>query len=141
MSVPTDGNAVLTLLGYISTFIVTVLGAAVTVTWKLAAERRATEEKFDTKFEAARAERRDEIAASERNIGEGIRAVQENTRLLEAQVNKNAKEVGEFIRDKFVRRDDFEGMKNDIRDMNQKLDRIAQNMREDRNDRDHVSPR
>jgi ABC-type protease/lipase transport system fused ATPase/permease subunit len=130
--VPSDGNAVLTLLGYISTFIVTLVGAAVTVTFKLAAERRAVEEKMEARFEAARAERRREIEAAERNAGEGIKAVREK-----------ANEIELWTRDNLVRREDFkiavEGLSRTVERIDNKLDRIAQNIREDRIDRDASS--
>jgi hypothetical protein len=130
MSAPPDGNAALTLLGYVSTFVITVVGAAVTVTWKLAAERRMTEDKFDKKLEATRMERRKEIEISERLTGEGIRAVREKTNEIEL-----------WTRDNLVRREDFktafEGLTRAVEKIDDKITRIGQNMREDRIERDH----
>lgn len=130
MNTSWEGNAVLTLLGYVSTFIITILGAAVTVTWKLANERRAVEERMDVKLEALRKERREDIEASERNSGEGVKAVRE-------KIN----EIELWTRDNLVRREDFktavEGLTRNFDKMDTKLDWIIQNNREGRINQDH----
>lgn len=129
-----DGSVILQIVGYAGAGLVTV----VTTTWAIATkliDKRISDatavlrEERVASFEAARKERTDEIDASTRLAGEAMSAIREKVTQVEL-----------WGRDNYVLRSDFrsavDGFTKSMDRINDKLDRIAEGMKGDRDARD-----
>lgn len=135
-----DGSLVLQVIGYAGTFVVTVITTTWTVAWKLSSTKASLEKKISdavttlrdervTSFEAARKERIDQIDFAIRTTGESMSGMRQ--KMIDVEL---------WGRDNYVRRADFQnvvdGFTKSIERMNDKLDRVIQGIKDDRDDRD-----
>lgn len=129
-----DGSIILQIVGYAGAGLVTI----VTTIWAIATkliDKRISDatvvlrDERVTAFDAARKERTEQIEASTRLSGEAMSAIRQ--KIIDVEL---------WSRDNYVLRTDFrnvvEGFTKSMDRINDKLDRIAEGMRDDRDARD-----